>query len=171
MNIIFMPEPKSPLFRAWFYFRNGWSLYFAFIFAAINTLTVTYYLAIDKIPFLLNLFPSFTHYIGGAVLIGVPILIAIGFIHYKKSPAFRSDVTVGFETNPFVRRNLINSELNLELNLMIQNLLSRLSNNEKLTGDEFNKIQESRNMIDDFINKRSIKNNKDLEYFKKLLNE
>ena len=166
-----MPEPKSPLFRAWFYFRNGWSLYFAFIFAAINTLTVTYYLAIDKIPFLLNLFPSFTHYIGGAVLIGVPILIAIGFIHYKKSPAFRSDVTVGFETNPFVRRNLINSELNLELNLMIQNLLSRLSNNEKLTGDELNKIQESRNMIDDFVNKRSIKNNKDLEYLKKLLNE
>ena len=166
-----MPEPKSPLFRAWFYFRNGWSLYFAFIFAAINTLTVTYYLAIDKIPFLLNLFPSFTHYIGGAVLVGVPILIAIGFIHYKKSPAFRSDVTVGFETNPFVRRNLINSELNLELNLMILNLLSRLSNNEKLTGDELNKIQESRNMIDDFINKRSIKNNKDLEYFKKLLNE
>ena len=171
MNIIFMPEPKSSLSHAWFYFRNGWSLYFAFIFAAINTLTVTYYLAIDKIPFLLNLFPSFTHYIGGAVLIGVPILIAIGFIHYKKSPAFRSDVTVAAETSPFVRRNLINSELNLELNLMIQNLLSRLSNNEKLTGDEFNKIQESRNMIDDFINKRSIKNNKDLEYFKKLLNE
>ena len=129
-------------------------------------------MAIDKIPFLLNLFPSFTHYIGGAVLIGVPILIAIGFIHYKKSPAFRSDVTaMDFETNPFVRRNLINSELNLELNLMILDLLSRLSNNEKLTGDEFNKIQESRNMIDDFINKRSIKNNKDLEYFKKLLNE
>ncbi len=166
-----MPEPKSPLFRAWFYFRNGWSLYFAFILGAINTLTVTYYLAIDKIPFLLTIFPSFTHYIGGAVLIGVPILIAIGFIHYKKSPAFRSDVTVAAETSPFVRRNLINSELNLELNLMIQNLLSRLSNNEKLTGDELNKIQESRNMIDDFINKRSIKNNKDLEYFKKLLNE
>jgi uncharacterized membrane-anchored protein len=144
---------------------------FCVYFCSNQTLTVTYYLAIDKIPFLLNLFPSFTHYIGGAVLVGVPILIAIGFIHYKKSPAFRSDTTIGFETNPFVRRNLINSELNLELNLMILNLLSRLSNNEKLTGDELNKIQESRNMIDDFINKRSIKNNKDLEYFKKLLNE
>ena len=166
-----MPESKSPLFRAWFYFRNGWSLYFAFIFAAINTLTVTYYLAIDKIPFLLNFFPSFAHYIGGAVLIGVPILVTIGFVHFKKSPAFRSDATVGFETNPFVRRNLINSELNLELNLMMLNLLSKLSNNEKLTEDELNKIQESRNIIDDFINKRSIKNNKDLEYLKKLLNE
>ena len=166
-----MPESKSPLFRAWFYFRNGWSLYFAFIFAAINTLTVTYYLAIDKIPFLLNFFPSFAHYIGGAVLIGVPILVTIGFVHFKKSPAFRSDATVGFETNPFVRRNLINSELNLELNLMMLNLLSKLSNNEKLTEDELNKIQESRNVLNNFINERSIKNNKDLEYLKRLVDK
>ena len=108
-----MPEAKSPFFRAWFYFRNGWSLYFAFIFAAINTLTVTYYLAIDKIPFLLDIFPTFAHYISGTVLIGVPILVLIGFIHFKKSPAFRSDATIGFETNPFVRRNLINSEKDL----------------------------------------------------------
>jgi hypothetical protein len=166
-----MPESKSPLFRAWFYFRNGWSLYFAFIFAAINTLTVTYYLAIDKIPFLLNLFPTFAHYIGATVCIGVPILVLIGFVHFKKSPAFRSDATIGFETNPFVRRNLINSELNLELNLMILKILSKLSNNEKLTEDELNKIQESRNILSDFIDKRSIKNNKDLEYFKKLMDE
>ena len=166
-----MPESKSTPFRAWFYFRNGWSLYFAFIFAAINTLTVTYYLAIDKIPFLLNLFPSFAHYIGGSVLIGVPILVTIGFIHFKKTPAYRSDSTIGFETNPFIRRNLINSELNLELNLMILKILSKLSNNEKLTEDELNKIQESRNILSDFIGKRSIKNNKDLEYFNKLMNE
>jgi hypothetical protein len=53
-----MPESKSPIFRAWFYFRNGWSMYFAFIFAAINTLTVTYYLAIDEIPFLLTIVSS-----------------------------------------------------------------------------------------------------------------
>jgi hypothetical protein len=166
-----MPESKSPIFRAWFYFRNGWSLYFAFIFAAINTLTVTYYLAIDKIPFLLGIFPTFSHYIGGAVLIGIPILVGIGFVHFKRSPAFRSDATIGFETNPFVRRNLINSEINLELNLIILNLLSGLSNNEKLSKDELNKIQESKDMLSDFINKRSIKNNKDLEYLKKLMDE
>ena len=166
-----MAESKSPLFRAWFYFRNGWSLYFAFIFAAINTLTVTYYLAIDKIPFLLNFFPSFVHYVGAAVLCGIPILVLIGYAHFKKSPAFRSDSTINFESNPFVRRNLINSELNLELNLMILKILSKLSNNEKLTEDELNKIQESRNILSDFIDKRSIKNNKDLEYFKKLMDE
>ena len=166
-----MPESKSTIFRAWFYFRNGWSLYFAFIFAAINTLTVTYYLAIDKIPILLGLFPTFAHYIAWAVFVGVPILILIGFIHFKRSPAFRSEATIAFETNPYARRYLINSEISLELDLMILNLLSKLSNNEKLTEDELNKIQESRNILSDFIDKRSIKNNKDLEYFKKLMNE
>ena len=46
-------------FRAWFYFRQGWATYFAFIFAAINTLTVTYYLAIENYPFLNNIFPPY----------------------------------------------------------------------------------------------------------------
>jgi len=164
-----MAEPKSPFFRAWFYFRNGWSLYFAFIFAAINTLVVTYYLAIDKIPFLLDFFPSFGHYVAVTVCLGIPILILIGFIHFKRSPAYRSESTINIEVNPFVRRSLINSEINLELNLIILNLLSKLSNNEKLSEDELNTIQKSKNELDDFIDKRSIKNNKDLEYLKKLM--
>ena len=164
-----MPESKSPFFRAWFYFRNGWSLYFAFIFAAINTLVVTYYLAIDKVPFLLDFFPSFGHYVAAAVFLGIPILVLVGFLHFKKSPAHRSDVNINIETDPFLRRNLINSEINLELNLIILNLLSKLSNNEKLSEDEFNTIQKSKKELDDFIDKRSIKNNKDLEYLKKLM--
>jgi len=164
-----MAEPKSPFFRAWFYFRNGWSLYFAFIFAAINTLVVTYYLAIDKIPFLLDFFPSFGHYVAVTVCLGIPILVIIGFIHFKRSPAYRSESTINIEVNPFVRRSLINSEINLELNLIILNLLSKLSNNEKLSEDEFNTIQKSKKELDDFIDKRSIKNNKDLEYLKKLM--
>ena len=166
-----MPESKSPFFRAWYYFRNGWSLYFAFIFAAINTLVVTYYLAIDKIPFLLDFFPSFGHYVAVTVLLGVPILVIIGFVHFKRSPAYRSEATIGFEVNPYMRRTLINSEINLELNLMILNLLSKLSNNEKLNEDELNKIQESKNVLSNFINERSIKNNKDLEYLKKLIDK
>ncbi len=166
-----MPETKSPLFRAWFYFRNGWSMYFAFIFAAINTLTVTYYLAIDEIPFLLDFFPSFGHYVAVSVFLGIPILVIIGFIHFKRSPAYRSESTINIEVNPFVRRSLINSEINLELNLIILNLLSKLSNNEKLSEDELNTIQKSKNELDNFIDKRSITNNKDLEYLKKLIDK
>ena len=66
---------KNPGFRAWFYFRQGWSTYFAFIFAAINTLTVTYFLAIDNYPSLKTIFPSFEIYILIVVSIGIPLLI------------------------------------------------------------------------------------------------
>ena len=162
---------RNIIFRAWFYFRNGWGMYFAFIFAAINTLTVTYYLAIDKIPTLLNLFPTFLHYVTAAIVIGVPILIIIGYVHFKRSPAYKSEATIGFEVNPYIRRNLINSEINLELNLMILNLLSKLSNNEKLTETELNIIQESRDKLNDVLDKRTIKNDVDLNYLKKLMDK
>ena len=46
-------------FRGWYYFRTGWSTYFAFILAAINTLTVTYFLAIENYPSLKSIFPQF----------------------------------------------------------------------------------------------------------------
>ena len=51
------------LFRAWYYFRTGWATYFTFIMASVNTLVVTYYLAIEKIPSLKIIFPTFTNYV------------------------------------------------------------------------------------------------------------
>jgi len=91
-----MPEPKSPLFRAWFYFRNGWSLYFAFIFVAINTLVVTYYLAIDKIPFLLDFFPTFSHYMATAVFIGIPVLLIPTQLEELKFGILKKNIVVKF---------------------------------------------------------------------------
>jgi len=164
-------ERAKLMFRAWYYFRNGWSLYFAFIFAAINTLTVTYYLAIDKVPFLLNLFPSFVNYVLIISGIGIPILVLIGYVHFKRSPAYKSEATIGFEVNPYVRRNLINSEMNLELNLKILNLILKLSNQEKLSDTELNQIEISRQELVDFVNKRTIKNKDDLKYLKKMMDK
>ena len=76
---------NSIFFRAWYYFRMGWSTYFAFILAAINTLTVTYFLAIDNYPSLKSVFQSFEIYVTVIVIIGVPILIVIGYAHFKNN--------------------------------------------------------------------------------------
>ena len=76
---------ENLVFRSWYYFRQGWSTYFAFIFAAVNTLTVTYFLAVDNYPELKIIFPSFEIYIGIISLIGIPLLVLIGYLHYKKS--------------------------------------------------------------------------------------
>ena len=164
-------ERAKFLFRAWFYFRNGWGLYFAVIFAAINTLTVTYYLAIDKVPFLLNLFPSFLYYVITVVAIGIPVLVTIGYVHYKRSPAYKSEASIGFEVDPYHRRNLINSEMNLELNLLALDLILKLSNQEKLNDDEINQVKKSRQELVDFVNKRTIKSKEDLQYLIRMMDK
>jgi hypothetical protein len=164
-------ERGKPIFRAWFYFRNGWSLYFAFIFAAINTLTVTYYLAIDKIPELLNIFPSFSIYVGLVMSLGIPILVLIGYIHYKRSPAYKSEASIGYEVNPYIRRNLINSELSLDLNLKILDLIIKLSNKEELNKDNLNEIKKDTQNLSNLIKKRTITDNYDIEHLKKIINK
>ena len=106
-------------FRAWFYFRQGYGLYFAFLFAGINTLTLTYFLAIENYPLLKDVFPSFVHYVIILVGIGVPVLVTVGYLHFKRSPAYRSEAGIGYSTNPYVRRTLVNSEMNLQVNFAI----------------------------------------------------
>lgn len=162
---------SSAAFRALFYFRNGWSLYFAFIFAAINTLTVTYFLAIDKIPLLQIIFPSFLNYVVIVSLIGIPLLILIGYIHYKRSATYKSEASILYESNPFLRRNLINSELTLEVNIKILELLLKLSKSEKLSDQDISMINKSKEELDRFVNDRTMKDSSDLKYMKKMMDK
>jgi hypothetical protein len=96
-----MSMMKKLPFRMIYYFRMGWALYFAFIFAAINTLTVTYYLAIEKIPTLVGIFPSFSVYVLVMVGIGVPFLAMMGYVHFKKSGAYGSEQDISQESYPY----------------------------------------------------------------------
>ncbi len=160
-------KEKVP-FRAWYYFRQGWSVYFAFIFAAINTLTVTYYLAIENYPILSNLIPSFVHYVLVVVSIGIPLLVGIGYVHYKRSSAYRSETGILYQTNPYIRRNLINSEINLQINLELLKIMIKLSKNEKIEKDELDKILEKEKEFVDYFNYRSFTEDTDLDILKKI---
>ena len=153
-------------FRAWFYFRNGWSTYFAFIFAAINTLTVTYYLAIEKAPTLNALFPSFVHYVIIMTSIGIPVLAFIGYVHYKKTSARKAEVDIGYETDPYRARNMVNSEISLALDLEIIILLLNVLNGEKLSKEENERIKKMHKGFVEFNNKRTFKNRMDVIAFR-----
>ena len=157
---------KHPGFRAWFYFRQGWSVYFAFIFAAINMLTVTYFLAIENYPTLTAIFPTFEQYILIAALIGVPLLVSVGYAHYKKTPSYRAEADVWMESNPYQARDLVNSELTLELNMKMTDLLLKLSSKQEVKEEEMNEIKALQKKLFEHIAKRTISNKKDQLYFK-----
>ena len=157
-------------FRGWFYFRMGWSTYFAFILAAINTLTVTYFLAVDNYPALKIIFPSFEIYVLILISIGVPLLIFVGYSHYKKTKAFRSEVDVLLETNPFLRRNTVNADIILRFNINLINLVLKLSK-DTISEDELNDMKKIQKEVTDLIKNRSLFNNLDIDYINKKIRE
>jgi hypothetical protein len=162
---------KAKGFRGWFYFRMGWSTYFAFIFAAINTLTVTYYLAIEKVPVLLSIFPTFFQYVLITSGLGIPILILIGYAHFKRTNAYQSEAEILIESNPFAARNTANTEMLLELNLKLLNIILGIYQNNKLSESELKEITALQEKITDFKNTRSFSNHKDRDYIMKNLKQ
>ena len=158
---------QNLLFRSWFYFRTGWHTYFAFILAAINTLTVTYFLAIDNYPSLKTVFPSFEIYILIMLSIGIPLLVLVGFVHFKRSHSFKSEADILIESNPYQRRNTVNSELNLRLNLKIVSMMLKVSRKENLSEAEIQEITKIYDEIMSLSKDRNFKNNLDLNFLKK----
>lgn len=156
------------VFRLWFYFRMGWGTYFSFLFSAINTLTVTYYLAIEKYPLLENIFPNFVQYVIIVIVVGIPSLILAGYIHFKKSQAFKSEADINIEVNPYHARIVVNTELSLELNKIILNLLEKTSLSNTLSENEKQEIKAFRQELEELTKTRSIMNKFDSNYFKKI---
>ena len=158
-------------FRSWFYFRMGWSTYFVFILAAINTLTVTYFHAIDNYPSLKEFFPSFEQYVVITTCIGIPLLIMVGYAHYKKTLAYKSEADVLIESNPYGRRDLVNSEISLQLDLKLISLILKMSNGEKIDKNEIAEVEKLSHEISKFVNERNFKNDLDIDFVRKQISK
>lgn len=89
------------LFRAWYYFRMGYSTYLTFILGYVSTLVTVYYLAIRNMPVLLDVFPQFFEFAVLATVVGVPLAVAVGWVHLKRSRLFSSEVDIAVEASPY----------------------------------------------------------------------
>ena len=147
---------KNLGFRGWDYFRTGWATYFAFIVAAVNALTVTFFLAIENYPALSIIFPTFVHYIVIVVGVGIPILVLVGYVHFKRSKSYRAEADVLIETNPHIRRILQNTEVLLPSYLKLIESVVRLSENKKLTDKELEEVSKLQKHLSKHIDKREI---------------
>jgi len=145
----------------------GWSTYFVFALGAINTLTITYFLAIDNYPVLKNVFPTFEQYVVIMIAVGIPVLVMLGYAHYKKTKAYKSEIDVLIESNPYLRRNTVNAEINIRLNMKLLALLLKLSKKEQLDKTEYEEIQDMQKTILNFMQKRSFANDMDMEFITK----
>ena len=147
---------KNLGFRGWFYFRTGWATYFAFMVAAVNALTVTFFLAIEKYPLLSVIFPTFFHYVVIVVGVGVPVLVLVGYVHFKRSKSFRAEADIQIETSPHIRRMLQNTEILLPIYLKLTELMVKLSENKKLTDKELQEVSRLQQELHEHIGKREV---------------
>ena len=157
---------RNPGFRAWFYFRNGWSLYFAFVFAAINTLTVTFYLAIEKYPDINWMFPTFFHYIVIVCGMGIPLLIIVGYVHYKRTAARKAEVDISYETDAYKARTLVNTEIAIRLNMKLLDMITKISKKQELSDEEYQELERLREKLETFTGDRTFKNKMDLKFLR-----
>ena len=89
------------LFRAWFYFRMGYNTYLAFFLGFATTVVTVYYLAINSIYFLKEMFPTFWLFTVFGLAVGVPLCIFSGLWHFKRSQAYTSEADISVEANPW----------------------------------------------------------------------
>ena len=142
----------------------GWSTYFAFIFAAINTLTVTYFLAIDNYPILKEVFPTFVIYVVITTAIGIPLLTFIGYVHYKRTAARRAEVDIGYETNVYQARTLVNSEISVKLNMKLLDMIIKMSKNKEISHEDYEELTKLQKKLTIFTSDRTFKNKMDLQF-------
>ncbi len=141
-------------FRFWWYTRQGYSVYFAFIFMSINTLTVTYYLAIERAPFLEFIFPTFLSYVIILMGIGFPMLAIIGYIHFRKVPGYGAQASTNIENNPYVYKLPPgwNKNVNMPYFLLQSKILMKIAQNEKVSEEEKNELKTLQKKMDVLIN-------------------
>lgn len=154
-------------FRGWFYFRQGWTTYFAFIFAAINTMVVTYYLAIENMPYLKVIFPSFYIYLTIVSCIGIPLLIFIGYAHQKKTASYKAEADIYYESNPHSLRMYNNAEMILQLNLKLIDFLIIEFQKTPDTNKKLDELLKLKTEIENYIQIRQKDKKSDVDLFRK----
>jgi len=107
-------------------------------------------------PFLQEIFPTFTHYVIIVILLGIPILVGAGYIHFKKSPGFRSETDIAIETNPHARRTLLNTEAIVVSYLFSNEFMMKMLKDEKITDEEIKKLTELQEKIREHLKHRTI---------------
>ena len=137
-----MGKPKP--FRLWYYLRTGYTVYFTFIFASVNVMTVTYYLAIENLPFLKELFPTFTEYVILLVIVGIPILVLTGWIHFRRSSAFKSESEIATTSNPYFYKLPPGhwTQVIMPFFLQTSKMLVKISKNDPITEKDLDEVSE-----------------------------
>ena len=134
-------------FRAWYYFRTGYSTYLTFAVAFMSYITIIYKLAIEDLA-LDWIFPRFHIFIIFAIVTVIPLAVLIGWLHMKQTLAYSAGVAIGVESNPYnyMIKPGTETEITWPMWTAMLRMLQKLLEGENLLSaeerDELNTIRE-----------------------------
>ena len=94
-------KKKTQGFRLFYYFRIGYATYLAMFIGVANVLTTTYFLAGKKIPWVQQIFPNFEIYVAVCMAVGVPTVVIVGWLHFKKMGTYTQEVAISQQFSPY----------------------------------------------------------------------
>jgi hypothetical protein len=135
---------KRLLFRAWFYFRLGYASYVTVPIGLISTMTVVWYLAIKQAPMIQDLFLGrfIVFFIVAGLVVGPCVSIMMGWLHFKRMPAYTAEAEISAESNPYNYKLPpgYQTKVMVPTTLMIIEILERLSLKSGLLSNEDEKV-------------------------------
>ncbi|MDE0091597.1 MAG: hypothetical protein OXP12_09690 [Thaumarchaeota archaeon] len=136
-------------FRTLFYFRTGYATYLIVLLGAVNVLTSTYFLAIDEVPLIKEIFPTFEIYVITAVLVAIPVVTVVGYAHYKRIGAHSAAMAINMQNNIFnykFQPGFTREVFGPAYKMILRSVLKR-SISEKLTDEEIGEIDRLRERL------------------------
>ena len=100
-------------------------------------------------------------------MIGIPLLVAIGYAHYKRTKARKAEVDILVETNPYIMRTLVNTDLVLILTLKLAEIIKN-SNDDSIPKELLDELTKLQDELKEFSSQRKFRNEKDLQFFKNI---
>ena len=90
------------LTKAFFYLRTGYSFYFVFLISGLNALMILYFVVGEpyKVEWIRYIFPHFFWFAGFCLLLGVPLMIVVGYLHFTRQQ-YKSEMEVTWQNNPY----------------------------------------------------------------------
>jgi hypothetical protein len=132
------------IFRAWYYFRQGYNLYLAFIIGFASNIIVLYRLGVEDIGWLHDIFPSLTVFVVVGLVTAVPTGILVGLYHMKRTAAYAADSAVATEASPYTYKTLgKEKEVFLPLWIITARSMARiLESQDTLTPEDRKELKE-----------------------------
>jgi len=140
-------------FRVFYYFRMGYATYLALGIGIVNVLTATYFLAIERVPAIKLLLPTFESYVITCIAIGIPLITFFGWLHFKRVGTYSTEISMALQNSPYNYRWQpgFTKEVFAPAYYSILNSNSKLLKGESLSQDELKKMSELENQLKNLI--------------------